>query len=114
MRNLGISNFITFEYEGDKWMIKNASGDMFIIKNENVQILFKAKGRNGATYTDIVNVWDKVTDKIYSAKRYHYKYISLICEAGYILAKNDYLWDYEANEPLSVTREESLMHVQAF
>lgn len=109
MKTLGLSNYITFEYGNDIWKIKHVMGGCeFALETDKVKVIFTAEGRNGSTYTKIKSVWNKINNRVYTAQSFTYKYISLVCEAGYILAKNDYLWDYEAQKPLSVTREESL------
>lgn len=108
MKTLGLSNYISFEYGNDTWKIKHVMGDDFALETDKIKVIFTAEGRNGSTYTKVKSVWNKINDRVYTSQSFTYKYISLVCEAGYILAKNDYLWDYEANEPLSKTREKSL------
>lgn len=109
MKHLGNTNFISFEYGKDTWKIYHIMGGCkFYVENENVRICFNAEGRSGSTYTKIESVWNKAKDRVYTAQRYQYKYLSLVSEAGYILAKNDYLWDYEQQCPLIETRKKAL------
>ena len=109
MKSLGISNKISFEYGGEKWFVGHVIGGcVFFVENDNVKVIFEAEGRNGATYSKVKSYWNKVTDRCYTAQRFTIKYECLASEAAYILAKNDYLWDYEAQCPLIKTRQKAL------
>lgn len=109
LKRLGISNFISFEDMGENWKIRESRGGCeFYVENEHVRVCFTAEGKSGSTYSSVTSVWNKDTDRVYTAQRYLYKYISFVSECAYILAKNDYLWDYEKQCPLSETREKAL------
>lgn len=109
MKHLGITNFISFEMDNDTYKIYHVRGGCeFYVENDNIRVCFIAEGKNGSTYTKTKSLWNKNTDRCYTAERYLYKYTRLVSECGYILAKNDYLCDYEQGCPLSETREKAL------
>lgn len=74
-----------------------------IILDKNTYICFEAEGKNGGLYSKIKSLVKN--NRAYTAQRYLYKYIPFIREATFILCLNNYLWDYEVNEPLMELRE---------
>lgn len=95
-------NFIVLN-NGEKYLIKQVNtGAFFIHYNNDIIISFMAEGRSGGLYFKINHL--SVNNRIYQAQRYHYKYTIFIREIATILLYNNYLWDYETNEPLEETR----------
>lgn len=106
MKHLGTANFITFEMNSDTWKIHHVMGGCeFYVENDNIRVCFTAEGRNGSVYTKIKTLWNKTTDRVYTAERYLHKYTMLVNECGHILAKNNYLWDYGKQCPLIESRK---------
>lgn len=74
-----------------------------IVIDKNAYICFEADGKNGGLCFKIKTLVKN--NRAYTAQRYLYKYIPFIREISFILCINNYLWDYELNEPLMESRE---------
>lgn len=68
----------------------------YIAKNDDVVIVFDIKGGNGL-YFNIDYIFNKKNIKTYRSPRYHYKYIPIIRDISYELAKMGCVWNYEKN-----------------
>lgn len=68
----------------------------YIAKNDNVVIVFDIKGGNGL-YFNINWIFDKKNIRTYKSPRYHYKYLPIIRDISYELAKMGCVWDYKNN-----------------
>ena len=74
-----------------------------IVIDKNIYICFDAEGKNGGLYFNIKSLIKN--NRVYTAQRYYYKYMPFIREISFILCLNNYLWDYETNQPLMTSRE---------
>lgn len=88
----------TMEVNGKTFILNGGQGGCFTATTNDYSIYFKAEGRNGGLYFNIISV--TYNNKTYKAQRYHYKYIIVVREISIKLRKNNYLWDYVQQKPL--------------
>lgn len=89
-----------------KYKIYQYQSNIFkIVVDKNIYICFEAEGKNGGLYFNIKSIIKN--NRVYTSPRYYYKYMPFIREISFILCLNNYLWDYETGEPLTVSREKN-------
>lgn len=82
-------------YDSQEYTIENVVANLYNIIGNGVRIHFECEWKGGS-YFKIKSVTKN--GKCYQAQRYHYKYIPLVREATFVIAKEDGLWDYKNNE----------------
>lgn len=73
-----------------------SNGHYFIAKNDKIELHFIAEYRTGV-YSNVLKVIKN--GRVYQARRYHYKYVSIAQGLAYQLLINNVLWNYKNNEP---------------
>ncbi len=73
-----------------------SNGHYFIAKNDEIELHFIAEYRLGL-YSNVLKVIRN--GRVYQARRYHYKYVSIAQGLAYQLLINNVLWDYNNNRP---------------
>ena len=102
LNRLGLNGGI-ITVNNQKYKIYQSIYGFKIILDKNIYILFEAEGKNGGLYFEIKTLVKN--NRAYTAQRYLYNYIQFIREVSFILCINNFLWDYEENEPLMELRE---------
>lgn len=103
INKIGINGAI-INFNNKKYKINQTIHSFNIIIDENTKIWFEAEGRNGGLYFKIQTLFKN--NRYYTSPKYHSNYICFIREVAFALCLNNYLWDYEVNEPLYDVREE--------
>ena len=82
-------------YDSSEYTIYNVVANQYRIVGNGVEIFFECEWKNGS-YFKIKSITKN--GRTYQAQRYYYKYIPLVREATFVIAREDGLWDYKNNE----------------
>lgn len=81
------------EYEGVEYKVEQVTGNIYRAYNKDCGVVFDAELRHGGSYFMFRSAW--VGDRTYSAWKYSTKWIPIMREATYMIAKTDGLYDYQ-------------------
>lgn len=86
------------EWNGKKYTVEQVTGDVYRVyqPGEYTGVVFTVEHRNSGSYFKYRSSWKN--GRTYSAWRYSYKWIPVMREATYLIARTEGLYDYQEND----------------
>ena len=87
-------NVNTIEYDGIEYVIQQVTGDVYRVSTHdgNSGVVMTVEHKGGGSYFKYRSSWKN--NRTYSATRYSYKWIPVMREATFHIAKTEGLYDY--------------------
>ena len=84
------------EYDGETYTVEQVTGDIYRAYTPTKGVCFTVEGRIGGVYFKFRSA--HIGNRTYSATRYSYRWIPIMREASYLIAKTDGVYDYQLHK----------------